>query len=61
MKQAVRYEKCCVCGENTDKAGIGDDSLYCDTCDAGPFCEQCWDEHKGTEEECEKCQASGSA
>ena len=38
-------ETCCVCDEPTGRAGRADDSLYCDECDVGPFCEECWDDH----------------
>lgn len=33
-----------MCGEPTDHAGRGEDSIYCE-CDAGPFCNECWEEH----------------
>ncbi len=38
-------ERCCSCDEPTGRAGRADDSLYCE-CGAGPFCEDCWDEHE---------------
>ena len=38
-------EYCCVCGEPTGKACRADDSLYCDICDTGPFCKDCYDAH----------------
>ena len=37
-------EYCFVCDEPTGRAGQSDGSLYCE-CDAGPFCERCWDNH----------------
>jgi len=40
------FEKCCECDDYTGKAGFGDDSLYCERCGAGPFCETCFDEHE---------------
>lgn len=39
-------EHCSQCGERTGRAGRGEDSIYCDECEAGPFCEQCWREHE---------------
>jgi hypothetical protein len=38
-------EYCCSCKRPTGRAGKGDDSLYCDVCGAGPFCEECYDSH----------------
>lgn len=40
------FEECCVCGSHTGRAGRGDDSIYCDDCDMGPFCEGCWHQHE---------------
>jgi len=34
-------EICIACGEATGRAGRGDDSLYCETCDKGPYCLEC--------------------
>ncbi len=34
-------EYCCECGEPTERAGRGEDSLYTDD-DEGPFCSDCW-------------------
>lgn len=31
------------CDDPTGKCE--EDSLYCDYCDFGPLCEECWDEH----------------
>jgi hypothetical protein len=39
-------ERCVECDEPTGRAGRDDDSLYCDVCGAGPFCEKCYDEHE---------------
>ena len=36
-----RVERCSVCDRPTDRAGRHDDSMFCDQCDAGPFCETC--------------------
>ena len=36
-----KYEYCCMCEEETGKAGKGDDSLYLDDGD-GPFCDTCY-------------------
>jgi len=40
-------ETCCKCGEATGRAGKGEDSIYCDECDAGPFCMDCINDSKG--------------
>ncbi len=45
MSDAIAYEECCVCDEPAGHAGRGEDSLYCDHCGAGPFCEECFDHH----------------
>ena len=37
-------ERCCECGKETGKAGLGDGSLYC-RCSAGPFCGECFGKH----------------
>ena len=34
-------ERCCICDEPTGRAGRGEDSIYCERCEAGPFCENC--------------------
>lgn len=44
-------EHCRVCACPTGRAGRGDDSLYCEACDVGPFCEDCWAEHHIAHEE----------
>lgn len=38
-------EHCLACGDPTGRAGRGDDSIYCDQCECGPFCEKCIDAH----------------
>lgn len=38
-------EMCVNCDRPTGRAGRGDDSLYCEECDEGPFCAECWAEH----------------
>ena len=38
-------ERCCVCDDPTGRAGRGEGSLYCETCDAGPFCPDCFEKH----------------
>jgi len=38
-------EECIICGESTGSAGKDEDSLYCDFCDSGPYCEKCFDKH----------------
>lgn len=38
-------EHCGVCDELTGFAGRGDDSLFCESCGAGPFCSECWNGH----------------
>lgn len=43
------YERCDICDELTRRAGKGEDSLYCDECDKGPFCSECWDVHHNDE------------
>jgi len=46
MTEAQDLEYCTECGSPTGKAGRGEDSLYCDDCDLGPFCEDCYDKHQ---------------
>ncbi len=44
----MSIERCHECDDPTGRAGIGEDSLYCDEgeCDGvGPFCEEGWDKH----------------
>lgn len=41
----LTYEMCCACDSPTGRAGRDDDSLYCPVCDAGPFCEECFEKH----------------
>ena len=38
-------EYCLACGEPTGRAGRGEDSIYCDDCGSGPFCEECHEQH----------------
>ena len=38
-------EECCKCDEATGRAGKGEDSIYCDECEQGPFCSECWGKH----------------
>ena len=38
-------EYCFLCDNPTDKAGAADDSVFCDCCDTGPYCEECWGKH----------------
>jgi hypothetical protein len=38
-------EYCGICGEPTGRAGHADDSLYCEHCEAGPFCPECFEAH----------------
>ncbi len=44
MNEQRPLEYCFNCGSPTGKAGQGDGSLYCE-CDAGPFCDDCWEIH----------------
>lgn len=42
------FEYCSVCGGETERAGAGDDSIYCAD-GRGPYCEDCYhdtDEYK---------------
>lgn len=44
-------ELCFLCDEPTGRAGRADDSIFCELCNDcclvhGPFCEDCWDNHK---------------
>ncbi len=41
MSRPLEY--CCECSETTERAGQGEDSLYTDSGNMGPFCEECWD------------------
>ena len=36
-------EYCCACDDPTGRAGQGEDSLYTDSGDMGPYCEDCWE------------------
>lgn len=47
----MELEYCYVCDEPTGRAGKGEDSIYCDVCDKGPFCFLCWKKHEHNEEE----------
>lgn len=42
-------ELCCRCDEPTGNAGKYDDSLYCEYCGEGPYCEKCFDQHMDIE------------
>lgn len=46
MPNGISLEYCISCGSATDKAGKADDSLYCEHCDIGPFCETCYAAHR---------------
>ena len=35
-------EYCCECDNPTGRAGKGEDSLYTDGVELGPYCEDCW-------------------
>lgn len=45
-----RLEYCFKCGNATGRAGRGEDSLYDDTDDSGPYCEECWPEREAQKE-----------
>lgn len=38
-------EFCLACGDPTGRAGRGDDSIHCESCECGPFCEACMEQH----------------
>jgi hypothetical protein len=38
-------ECCFICDDLTGRAGEGEDSLYCDECDKGPYCSNCFRKH----------------
>ncbi len=38
-------EYCALCDEATGRAGRGEDSIFCDECEDGPFCTDCWADH----------------
>ena len=40
-------EYCCVCGDPTNRAGKGGDSIYCKYCKSGPFCVECIEDADG--------------
>lgn len=52
MTNEQSIETCCVCSGTTGRAGRGEDSLFCATCEealdveVGPFCEECFNDHK---------------
>ena len=50
----VKYEICSVCEDRTGKAGRYDDSLFCCETGEGPFCDECWMNHKEACAECRK-------
>ncbi len=37
-------EYCCNCDNPTRRAGQGEDSLYTDISELGPYCEDCWND-----------------
>ncbi len=41
MAEPRRLERCCVCDDPTGRAGAGEDSIFCERCEVGPFCEEC--------------------
>ncbi len=43
---AKKLKKCSLCGK-----GVGENFLYCDSCDNGPYCESCWGDGK-----CNQCE-----
>lgn len=43
-------ELCFICDEPTERAGKGEDSLYCDECDKGPYCPDCFRMHHESDE-----------
>ena len=51
MKRELPLEYCFLCGESTGRAGAGEDSIYCDECEKGPFCLECWHKHEHWKEE----------
>ena len=50
MSSEMRIERCIECDEPTGRAGKYDDSLYCDECGEGPFCEEHAAEHRCDED-----------
>ena len=40
----VEHECCCQCFEHTGRAGRGEDSLFTEEGDLGPYCQSCWDD-----------------
>ena len=38
----MNIERCCICDSPTEKAGIGEDSLYGEEGD-GPYCDECYE------------------
>ena len=42
MRKKQNIERCCICDSPTEKAGIGEDSLYGEEGD-GPYCEECYE------------------
>ena len=45
----MTLELCCYCGNPTGNAGKDDDSLYCEVCGEGPFCDRCYKRHMNFE------------
>jgi hypothetical protein len=38
----IEVETCMECDNETGRAGIAEDSIYCGECGNGPYCENCW-------------------
>ncbi len=53
----MKKERCCSCDEETDRAGIHDDSLYPEN-GKGPFCEACYEngDMRVSQEDCSEAQ-----
>ena len=45
MMLTLSYEECFICNDLTGRSGEGEDSLYCDECDNGPYCPDCFRKH----------------
>ena len=45
MATELRLERCCACDNLSGGGGQADDSLFCDRCGVGPFCDECADTH----------------
>lgn len=51
------YEECFICDDLTGRAGQGEDSLYCDECDKGPYCPECFKKHHESDVKVAKLEA----